>query len=105
VIKLVDTLNSKRKKINFSKNKLDKKRNKRTAQILETELIGIRKEKKKNKNKVISLKPKVELKVGDKVRLEDSRSIGTIDKIERNKAIVNYGTFTTEVDLIRLDMV
>ena len=29
VIKLVDTLNSKRKKTNFSKNKLDKKRNKR----------------------------------------------------------------------------
>jgi DNA mismatch repair protein MutS2 len=54
---------------------------------------------------VISIKPKVELKVGDKVRLEDSRSVGTIDKIERNKAIVNYGTFTTEVDLIRLDIV
>jgi DNA mismatch repair protein MutS2 len=67
--------------------------------------VGIRKEKKKNKNKVISTKPKVELKVGDKVRLEDSRSVGTIDKIERNKAIVNYGTFTTEVDLIRLDIV
>jgi DNA mismatch repair protein MutS2 len=75
------------------------------AQILENELVGIRKEKKKNKNKVISIKPKVELKVGDKVRLEDSRSVGTIDKIERNKAIVNYGTFTTEVDLIRLDIV
>ena len=105
IIKLVDTLNSKRKKKNYSKIKLDKKRKKRTAQILENELVGIRKEKKKNKNKVISIKPKVELKVGDKVRLEDSRSVGTIDKIERNKAIVNYGTFTTEVDLIRLDIV
>ena len=105
IIKLVDTLNSKRKKKNYSKIKLDKKRKKRTAQILENELVDIRKEKKKNKNKVINVKPKVELKVGDKVRLEDSRSVGTIDKIERNKAIVNYGTFTTEVDLIRLDMV
>jgi len=46
-----------------------------------------------------------ELKVGDKVRLEDSRSVGTIDKIEKNKATVNYGTFTTKVDLIRLDIV
>ena len=105
VIKLVDTLNSKRKKINFSKNKLDKKKNKRTAQILETELTGIRKDKKKNKNKIVVNKDKVELKVGDKVRLEDSRSIGTIDKIEKNKATVNYGTFTTKVDLIRLDIV
>ena len=105
VIKLVDTLNSKRKKINFSKNKLDKKKNKRTAQILETELIDIRKEKKKNKNKIATKKNTVELKVGDKVRLEDSRSVGTIDKIEKNKATVNYGTFTTKVDLTRLDIV
>ncbi len=50
-------------------------------------------------------KNKVELKIGDKVRFEDSRSIGTIDKIEKNKAIVNYGTFITKVDLIRLDIV
>ena len=105
LIKLVDTLNSKRKKTNFSKNKLDKNRNKRTAQILETELIDIRKEKKKNKNKAVTKKNKIELKIGDKVRLEDSRSVGTIDKIEKNKATVNYGTFTTKVDLIRLDIV
>ena len=105
VIKLVDSLNSKRKKKNFLKNKLEKNRKKRTAQILETELIDIRKEKKKNKSKVIIKKNKVELRVGDKVRLEESRSIGTIDKIEKNKAIVNYGTFTTEVDLVRLDIV
>ena len=105
VIKLVDSLNSKRKKKNFLKNKLEKNRKKRTAQILETELIDIRKEKKKNKSKVIIKKNKVELRVGDKVRLEESRSIGTIDKIEKNKAIVNYGTFTTKVDLFRLDIV
>lgn len=105
VIKLVDSLNSKRKKKNFLKNKLEKNRKKRTAQILETELIDIRKEKNKNKSKVIIKKNKVELRVGDKVRLEESRSIGTIDKIEKNKAIVNYGTFTTKVDLFRLDIV
>ena len=105
VIKLVDSLNSKRKKKNFLKNKLEKNRKKRTAQILETELIDIRKEKKKNKSKVIIKKNKVELRVGDRVRLEESRSIGTIDKIEKNKAIVNYGTFTTKVDLVRLDIV
>lgn len=105
VIKLVDSLNSKRKKKNFLKNKLEKNRKKRTAQILETELIDIRKEKNKNKSKVIIKKNKVELRVGDRVRLEESRSIGTIDKIEKNKAIVNYGTFTTKVDLVRLDIV
>ena len=105
VIKLVDTLNSKRKNTNFSKTKLDKNRKQRTAQILESELKVIRIEKKKKKNIIVPKKNNIELKVGDKVRLEDSRSIGTIDKIEKNKATVNYGTFTTKTDLTRLNIV
>ena len=56
LIKLVDTLNSKRKKTNFSKNKLDKIRKMRTAQILENELRDIRKEKKRNKKHCCSKK-------------------------------------------------
>ena len=104
VIKLVDSLNSKRKKTNISKNKIDKNRKKRTAQILQKELINIRKDKKKRKTIIPIKKPNVILKIGDKVRIDDSRSVGTIDKIEKNKAIVNYGTFTTKVDLIRLNI-
>ena len=65
----------------------------------------IRIEKKKKKNIIVPKKNNIELKVGDKVRLEDSRSIGTIDKIEKNKATVNYGTFTTKTDLTRLNIV
>jgi DNA mismatch repair protein MutS2 len=104
LIKLVDSLNSKRKKTNISKNKIDKNRKKRTAQILQKELINIRKDKKKRKTIIPIKKSNVILKIGDKVRIDDSRSVGTIDKIEKNKAIVNYGTFTTKVDLIRLNI-
>ena len=85
VLKLVDTLNSKRKKTNFSNTKLEK--NKNTQEVLNNELIVIRKEKKTNKSKALNKKKVlVELKLGDKVRLEDSTSVGTIDKIEKNKA-------------------
>jgi DNA mismatch repair protein MutS2 len=106
ILNLVDTLNSKRKKINFSKAKLDRNKNKKTQEILNKELIVIRKDKKINKSKtLVKKKVLVELKLGDNVRLEDSKSIGTIDKIEKNKAIVNYGTFTTKVDLNRLEYV
>ena len=37
--------------------------------------------------------------------MDDGRSIGTIDKIEKGKAIINYGLFTTTVSLERLEFV
>lgn len=35
----------------------------------------------------------------------DGKSVGTIDKIEKNKAIVNYGVFTSKVNLEALEFV
>ena len=45
------------------------------------------------------------LKIGDRVRLEDGRAVGSIDKIEKNKAIVNYDLFTTNVSIEQLELV
>ena len=35
----------------------------------------------------------------------DGKAVGTIDSIEKEKAIVNYGMFTTQVRLEALDLV
>jgi DNA mismatch repair protein MutS2 len=35
----------------------------------------------------------------------DGKSVGTIDKIEKNKAVVNYGVFTSNVSLDALEFV
>ena len=35
----------------------------------------------------------------------DGRSVGTIDSIKKQKAIVNYGIFTTQVSLDLLELV
>ena len=43
-------------------------------------------------------------KVGDKVRMLDGKSVGSIDAIEKQKAIVNYGLFTTQVSLDQLEI-
>ena len=56
-------------------------------------------------SKIEKSKPKVKLKVGDRVRLIDSKSVGTIDRIEKNKVIVNYGIFTTNVSLDKLELI
>ena len=36
------------------------------------------------------VKVKINFKLGDQVRLFDGKAIGTIDSIEKEKAIVNY---------------
>ena len=73
----------------------------------EKKVAVIRKKKKiaKQKAKEVPEKPKPTLKVGDRVRLEDGRAVGSIDKIEKNKAVVNYGMFTTNVSLDQLELV
>ena len=64
------------------------------------------KQKKTAKEKAKPVeKPKPILKVGDRVRMHDGRAIGSIDKIEKNKAVVNYGMFTTSVSMDQLDLV
>ncbi len=35
----------------------------------------------------------------------DGRSVGSIDAIEKNKATVNYGIFTSKVSLDELELV
>ena len=72
---------------------------------VEKELNKIRKNKKREKKPFIQQKPKHDFKVGENVRMDDGRSIGTIDKIEKGKAIINYGLFTTTVSLERLEFV
>ncbi|MBD3660939.1 MAG: hypothetical protein HUJ11_01890, partial [Arenibacter algicola] len=42
---------------------------------------------------------------GDRVRLMDGKAVGSIDSLEKNKAIVNYGIFTTNVAVDQLELV
>ena len=105
LLNLVDTLNFKRKKTNFSKVKLEKKKVKKTKEVLEKELQTIRKEKKKNKFKPVKKHFNIVFKIGDKVRIEGSTTIGIIDNIEKNNAVVNYDTFTTKTNISKLEIV
>jgi DNA mismatch repair protein MutS2 len=45
------------------------------------------------------------MKVGQRVRISGSTSVGTIEKISRNKVIVNYGTFKTTIDADELERI
>ena len=45
------------------------------------------------------------MKVGQRVRIKGSASVGTIDEIKKNKVTVNYGTFKTTIDSGELERI
>jgi DNA mismatch repair protein MutS2 len=103
--KIVQIENSKRKKVSAKHKEIIKAKEKKVKDEAEKVVNVIRKKKKAAKEKIELPKPKPILKVGDRVRMADGRAVGSIDKIEKNKAVVNYGMFTTNVSLEQLELV
>ena len=107
-MKMVEVENSKRKKISSKeKQKIDEVKKVVNAEVIEKveEIRAEKKEKKLKAQKILAEIPKVVLKVGDRVRMFDGKAIGTIDKIEKNKATVNYGVFTSQINIESLELV
>ncbi|MES2574826.1 MAG: DNA mismatch repair protein MutS [Bacteroidota bacterium] len=104
-LKLVEIENSKRKKATPKEAKAIVEKKKEVIKEVEVQVEEIRIEKKEKKLKPVIEKPKPILKVGDRVRMLDGKAVGSIDKIEKNKAVVNYGLFTSKVSLEELELV
>ena len=105
-LKIVEIENSKRKKATVKEKAAKEIIQKIVIEEVKVKVEEIRAEKKEKKLKAITEeRPKVTLKVGDRVRMFDGKAIGTIDKIEKNKAVVNYGLFTSKVNLEQLEFV
>ena len=105
LLRLVESENAKRKRKTAAQTKKDRQLKKVVAQEVNQKIEKIRKEKKQKKSQPSPPpRPKVTLKVGDKVRMLDGKSVGSIDAIEKQKAIVNYGLFTTQVSLDQLEI-
>jgi len=68
-------------------------------------VIEVRKVKKEAAKKIAKAKADYIFKVNDRVRLIDGNAVGTIEKIEKKKAFINYGIFTTEADVSKLEFV
>ena len=82
---------------------------KETIQRVEKEVlkkvVEVRKEKKEEAKKIAKEKAAYIFKINDRVRLEDGNAVGTIERIEKKKALINYGLFTTETDISKLELV
>jgi len=106
-MKIIEIENSKRIKISTKEVKVINDKKKEVIQEVSEKVEVIRAEKKEKKLKanLVIEKPKPVLKIGDRVRMFDGKSVGTIDKIEKNKALVNYGVFTSTVNIEALEFV
>lgn len=108
LLQIVETENSKRKKKSAQEAKAERTKKAQVAQEVQKEVQVIRAKKKVERKKAAQReknKPRPVFKVGDRVRMHDGKAVGSIDKLEKNKAVVNYGVFTTNVSVDQLELV
>ncbi|QNM86529.1 DNA mismatch repair protein MutS [Polaribacter pectinis] len=73
-------------------------------EVLE-KVVEVRKEKKIEAAKIAKAKSEYVYKLNDRVRIIDSNSVGTIDKIDRKNVTINYGVFTTKTSVDKIELV
>ncbi|WP_299620138.1 DNA mismatch repair protein MutS [uncultured Tenacibaculum sp.] len=78
---------------------------KKVEQEVLKKVVEVRKEKKVEAQKEAKARAEYVYKIGDRVRLIDGNSVGTIDKIEKKNAFINYGLFTTKTSLDKIELV
>ncbi|MFP5439616.1 MAG: endonuclease MutS2 [Bacteroidia bacterium] len=105
-LKTVEIENSKRKKLEPKEKKKKEVEQKKIIAEVKVKVEEIREEKKEKKIKEATTpKPKLPIKIGDRVRMIDGKAVGTLESLEKNKATVNYGIFTSKVDFEMLELV
>lgn len=106
-LKWVEIENSKKTEtvaVQKKKEKIVQKEIKKELKQNQTEIKLEQKKIKEKKEKQIETDIK-SLKPGVRVKLKDSNSIGTIDKIEGKKVVINYGHFTAKVSIFDIQKI
>lgn len=100
-LKWVEIENSKKREVK----PVEKKKEKIIQKEIQKEL-KIHKETIQKEQKKIEVKKEEEiqksidnLKVGDRVKIKDSNSIGTVEKIKNKTVTINYGQFTAKISI------
>lgn len=106
-IKWVEIENSKKN----IPNKLEEKKKKITQRRVQKELNKNRENIEKIKEQIKRKKEKEikksieKLKIGDRVKIKDSNSIGTIEKIQNETITINYGQFLAKISIFDIQKI
>ncbi len=87
---------------------VEKKRQEKLEVVKKEVLIEVQKVRQRKQavtKKIEQEKSNYVYKINDRVRIIDSDSVGTIEKLERKKVVINYGLFTTKTTLDKLELV
>ena len=100
-LKLIEMENSKKTKEVQQLKKIEKNVEKEVKRELKenSETISQQKQVIEQKEKAETKKKIEALKVGDRVKIHGSSSVGTIDKLKKDTVFVNYGLFTTQINV------
>ncbi len=106
-LKWVEMENSKKKDIQSTEKEKEKilqkevkKELKKNQETIKVEQKKIEEKKKKEVQKSID-----SLKIGDRVKIKDSNSVATIEKIEGKSILLNYGQFTAKVSIFDIQKI
>lgn len=69
------------------------------------EVVKVREVKKIVADKIAKKKADYNYKINDRVRLIDATTVGTIERIEKNIASINYGFLTTKANISKIELV
>ena len=91
-------------------NKKREKKKSSNKNVTPKEILKIKDESKKDilkikKKKKLKKKVEIRFSVGDTVKIPTGKSQGIIDSIKKDKAIVNYGNFKTQISLTEIELV
>lgn len=110
-LKMIEKENAKRIQESKKVQQQKKREEHRVKQELAKKVEVIREKKKAEKEEKSkqaeeeAKKPKLTLKLNDSVRMINGKAVGTIDRFEKGKVVVNYGAFTTSVSEEQLELV
>ncbi len=101
---------SKRERTRINKQlKREEERKRKALEEIEKKVIPeiekVREEKKMEKREKAIVIEGYTFKVNDIVRLKDGNAKGSVEKIEKNIATINYGMFTAKTDIDQLELV
>lgn len=100
----VPTTKSQKKQAKIVEKQLEEVIQKVEKEVLE-KVVEVRKEKKIEAIKIAKEKSEYNYQINDRVRIIDSNSVGTIDKIDKKSVTINYGIFTTKTSVNKLELV
>ena len=92
LLRIVETENSKRKKKTAKEAKAERAKKAQVAQEVQKEVKVIREKKKVEQKKAVikeQNKPRPVFKVGDRVRMQDGKAVGTIDSLKYTESYMD----------------